>query len=239
MQKADSTDPAKYLPELQKISYDGATGQIEFDDKGDRKDAEMTIFTDEGRQGRAGRRHQGGQDDDVRRLMAAGGAPPAAPAAGTRPRPRHRRRHRRPMAPARRPRRAEEVSAHRSVTRNGAFGRRFFLRGVARRASARRARAACRTMPAHAADGRSDRARPPNSPTRRASRALDIFLQQLVNGLTLGSVYADRRARLHDGVRHHPAHQLRARRGGDDRRDGRVHGDHRAARPRTRACRRS
>jgi branched-chain amino acid transport system substrate-binding protein len=44
MQKADSTDPAKYLPELQKISYDGATGKIQFDDKGDRKDAEMTIF---------------------------------------------------------------------------------------------------------------------------------------------------------------------------------------------------
>src|SRR5437899_1516538 len=44
MQKADSTDPAKYLPELQKISYDGSTGHIEFDSKGDRKDAEMTIF---------------------------------------------------------------------------------------------------------------------------------------------------------------------------------------------------
>ena len=45
MQKADSTDPAKYLPELQKISYNGATGKIEFDDKGDRKNAEITIFT--------------------------------------------------------------------------------------------------------------------------------------------------------------------------------------------------
>jgi branched-chain amino acid transport system substrate-binding protein len=44
MQKADSTDPAKYLPEMAKISYDGATGHIEFDEKGDRKDAEMTIF---------------------------------------------------------------------------------------------------------------------------------------------------------------------------------------------------
>jgi branched-chain amino acid transport system substrate-binding protein len=44
MQKADSPDPAKYLPELHKISYDGATGHIEFDDKGDRKDAEITIF---------------------------------------------------------------------------------------------------------------------------------------------------------------------------------------------------
>ena len=45
MKKADSADPAKYLPELAKISYNGATGKIEFDDKGDRKDAEMTIFT--------------------------------------------------------------------------------------------------------------------------------------------------------------------------------------------------
>lgn len=45
MVKADSADPAKYLPEMQKISYDGATGHIEFDDKGDRKNAEITIFT--------------------------------------------------------------------------------------------------------------------------------------------------------------------------------------------------
>src|SRR5690349_21655049 len=45
MQKADSTDPAKYLPDLQKIDYKGATGHIEFDDKGDRKNAEITIFS--------------------------------------------------------------------------------------------------------------------------------------------------------------------------------------------------
>jgi len=45
MQKANSADPAKYLPELQKISFTGATGSISFDGKGDRKDAEMTIFT--------------------------------------------------------------------------------------------------------------------------------------------------------------------------------------------------
>ncbi len=44
MQHADSTDPAKYLPEIGKIKFDGATGHIEFDEKGDRKDAEMTIF---------------------------------------------------------------------------------------------------------------------------------------------------------------------------------------------------
>jgi branched-chain amino acid transport system substrate-binding protein len=48
MKKADSSDPAKYLPELQKLSFTGATGPISFDDKGDRKDAEITIFTMKG-----------------------------------------------------------------------------------------------------------------------------------------------------------------------------------------------
>ena len=48
MKKADSADPAKYLPELAKISYKGASGEISFDAKGDRKDAEMTIFTMQG-----------------------------------------------------------------------------------------------------------------------------------------------------------------------------------------------
>lgn len=45
MQKADSADPAKYLPELAKSEFSGATGKIAFDAKGDRKDAEITIFT--------------------------------------------------------------------------------------------------------------------------------------------------------------------------------------------------
>jgi branched-chain amino acid transport system substrate-binding protein len=48
MQKADSVDPAKYLPELAKLSYQGASGKIQFDQHGDRKDAEMTIFTMKG-----------------------------------------------------------------------------------------------------------------------------------------------------------------------------------------------
>ena len=48
MKQADSTDPKAYLPVLQKISYSGATGPIAFDDKGDRKDAEITIFTMKG-----------------------------------------------------------------------------------------------------------------------------------------------------------------------------------------------
>ena len=48
MKKADSPDPAKYLPELARITYKGVTGEISFDAKGDRKDAEMTIFTLQG-----------------------------------------------------------------------------------------------------------------------------------------------------------------------------------------------
>ena len=45
MKKADSTDPAKFLPEVGKINFTGVIGPVAFDDKGDRKDAEMTIFT--------------------------------------------------------------------------------------------------------------------------------------------------------------------------------------------------
>ncbi len=45
MKKANSVNPAKYLSELARISYEGTTGRIEFDEKGDRKDAEITIFT--------------------------------------------------------------------------------------------------------------------------------------------------------------------------------------------------
>jgi branched-chain amino acid transport system substrate-binding protein len=48
MKKANSADPAKYLPELQKIDFTGSTGKIAFDEKGDRKDAEITIFTMKG-----------------------------------------------------------------------------------------------------------------------------------------------------------------------------------------------
>jgi branched-chain amino acid transport system substrate-binding protein len=48
MQKADSTDPAKFGPEIYNVSLTGATGKIEFDSKGDRKDAEMTIFRMQG-----------------------------------------------------------------------------------------------------------------------------------------------------------------------------------------------
>ena len=80
MQKADSPDPAKYLPELHKISYDGATGHIEFDDKGDRKDAEITIF-----QMKAGKVEpvaivKGGKSTKIGGEAPKAAAAPAAPA---------------------------------------------------------------------------------------------------------------------------------------------------------------
>ncbi len=44
MQKADSVEPAKYLPELAKISLDGVTAKIQFDAKGDLKGGAVTVY---------------------------------------------------------------------------------------------------------------------------------------------------------------------------------------------------
>jgi branched-chain amino acid transport system substrate-binding protein len=48
MQKAGSAEPAKYLPVLAKISYDGVTGKIAFDKNGDIKDGALTLYTYKG-----------------------------------------------------------------------------------------------------------------------------------------------------------------------------------------------
>ncbi|MES2743661.1 MAG: branched-chain amino acid ABC transporter substrate-binding protein [Pseudomonadota bacterium] len=48
MQNAKSADPAKYLPELKKIKYQGVTGLISFDDLGDIKDGALTLYTFKG-----------------------------------------------------------------------------------------------------------------------------------------------------------------------------------------------
>lgn len=48
MQKADSIDPKKYLPELAKISYEGITGKIAFDPKGDIRNGSLTLYTYKG-----------------------------------------------------------------------------------------------------------------------------------------------------------------------------------------------
>jgi len=44
MQKANSADPAKYLPVLAKIELDGVTGKIRFDEKGDIKAGFVTVY---------------------------------------------------------------------------------------------------------------------------------------------------------------------------------------------------
>jgi branched-chain amino acid transport system substrate-binding protein len=44
MKAADSVDPARFTSQLFKVSLAGATGTVAFDGKGDRRDAEMTIF---------------------------------------------------------------------------------------------------------------------------------------------------------------------------------------------------
>jgi branched-chain amino acid transport system substrate-binding protein len=48
MKKANSAEPAKYLPELAKITYKGVTGNIAFDAKGDIKDGTLTLYTYKG-----------------------------------------------------------------------------------------------------------------------------------------------------------------------------------------------
>lgn len=48
MQRANSTVPAKYLPELAKSRYQGVTGLIEFDQQGDMKTGTLTLYTYKG-----------------------------------------------------------------------------------------------------------------------------------------------------------------------------------------------
>ena len=50
MQQAGSPDPQKYLPVLAKIKYQGVTGPIAFDEKGDIKDGALTLHTYKGGQ---------------------------------------------------------------------------------------------------------------------------------------------------------------------------------------------
>lgn len=48
MQNAKSADPKVYLPALKAIKYQGVTGLIQFDAKGDIKDGALTLFTYKG-----------------------------------------------------------------------------------------------------------------------------------------------------------------------------------------------
>lgn len=44
MQQADSVEPAKYLPMLARVAYDGVTARITFDEKGDLKGGAITLY---------------------------------------------------------------------------------------------------------------------------------------------------------------------------------------------------
>jgi len=48
MKRANSAEPAKYLPELAKTKYKGVTGNIEFDAKGDIKEGTLTLYSYKG-----------------------------------------------------------------------------------------------------------------------------------------------------------------------------------------------
>jgi len=48
MNKAGSSSPAKYLPELAKLQYKGVTGNIAFDQHGDIRDGVITLYTFKG-----------------------------------------------------------------------------------------------------------------------------------------------------------------------------------------------
>ena len=77
MKRADSIEPAKYLPQVSKTSMEGVSGKIEFDEFGDLKGGAITVY-----------QYQGGTLTYVETL---GGAPapaaeaPAAPAAPAAP----------------------------------------------------------------------------------------------------------------------------------------------------------
>jgi len=73
MKRANSADPVKYLPEVGKTSYDGVTGRIEFDEKGDIKNGAITVFEI--------------KDGKLVTLKSEGGTAPAAPAAAPAPAP--------------------------------------------------------------------------------------------------------------------------------------------------------
>ena len=81
MKKANSAEPAKYLPELAKLEFAGSTGKIAFDDKGDRKDAEMTIFTMKDGKLAPVAIIKGGKTIPYDEFVKAAAAAPAAPAA--------------------------------------------------------------------------------------------------------------------------------------------------------------
>lgn len=75
MKRAGSSDPAKFLPEVGKTSYNGVIGPIAFDDKGDLKNGPITVYV-----------VKGGKWEPLETVKPETDAG-AAPAAGTAPAP--------------------------------------------------------------------------------------------------------------------------------------------------------
>jgi branched-chain amino acid transport system substrate-binding protein len=69
MVKANSTDPAKYLPELARIQYQGVAGPIVFDEKGDLRNGPITLYS-----------VRGGRWEVIETVGGEAAAPAAAPA---------------------------------------------------------------------------------------------------------------------------------------------------------------
>ena len=66
MKRADSAEPAKYLPELARVRFTGVTGEIGFDDKGDVLGGAITLY-----------RVKGGKWEVVETVMSGGVKPVA------------------------------------------------------------------------------------------------------------------------------------------------------------------
>jgi branched-chain amino acid transport system substrate-binding protein len=81
MKEANSVDPAKYLPTLAKISYNGITAKIEFDDKGDTKNGAITLYTVKDGKLEPMAINMGGKTEKVEAAAAPAPAPAPAPAA--------------------------------------------------------------------------------------------------------------------------------------------------------------
>ena len=146
---------------------------IEFDEKGDRKNAEITIFTlKDGKVVPVGvvKAGKASTFEDFMKEMKMAAAPAAAPAARRRRRPAPA-----PAAPS--PGGSAEEVTHRADRKRRPSGAVFFCARASQHP-------ACRITSA-----RDVTIRPRRVSRHRGSR-LDIFLQQMINGLTLGSVYA-------------------------------------------------
>ncbi|MGE5386238.1 MAG: branched-chain amino acid ABC transporter substrate-binding protein [Betaproteobacteria bacterium] len=67
MKRANSVEPAKFLPEIGKTKYDGVTALVEFDDKGDLKNGDISFY-----------QYKGGKLDYVETIGGSAAAPAAA-----------------------------------------------------------------------------------------------------------------------------------------------------------------